>query len=60
MSSPDNKSMDRCIKELEKLNVKHLICSCEKTYDEKYLVEKGIAVTVLEFQDGKPPSKEII
>ena len=60
MSAPDNSSMQRCIKDLEKFNVKHLICSCEKTYDEKSFVERGITVTELAFPDGQLPGNDVI
>jgi hypothetical protein len=47
MSAPDSSSMKRCIKDLNSYNVKHLIRSCEKTYDEYVLVEAGIEVSEL-------------
>ena len=40
--------------------MKHLICSCEKTYDEKSFVERGITVTELAFPDGQLPGNDVI
>ena len=41
-------------------NVKHVIRSCEKTYDESLLEAAGIKVTELIYDDGKLPNQEII
>ena len=60
MSAPDDSSMKRCIKDLENYNVKHLVRSCEKTYDESMLDEQGIKVTELMFPDGMLPDQPII
>ena len=60
MSAPDDSSMKRCIKDLNTYNVKHIIRSCEKTYDESLLEAAGIKVTELIYDDGKLPNQEII
>ena len=60
MSAPDTGSMKRCIKDLEKFNVKHLARSCEPTYEDQPLLDANIKVTELIFDDGMLPEEEII
>ena len=60
MSAPDNSSMKRCIKDLEKFNVKHLARSFERTYEEQSLIEANIKLTELMFPDGMLPEEGII
>ena len=57
MSAPDDSSMKRCIKDLENYSVRHLVRSCEKTYDEEMLTEHNIKVTELMYEDGKLPEQ---
>lgn len=60
MSAPDNSSMKRCIQDLKSYNVKHLTRSCEQTYDESQLIEVGINVSEIIFDDGKVPDEKMI
>ena len=60
MSAPDNTSMKRCVKDLEKFNVKHLARCCERTYDENQLTEANIKVTETNFPDGMLPPQNTV
>ena len=72
MSAPDDASMKRCIKvrpptffyllfqDLDSYNVKLLVRSCEKLYDDDPLIKHGIEVHELSFDDGMLPEQELI
>lgn len=57
---PTDATMDKFIEELKRHNVKDVVCVCERTYDKKKLCDDGIQVVDLEFEDGMPPSVEIV
>ena len=58
--SPSDFTMDQHIRELVKLNVKHICRACEPTYSTDALKAAKIEVHDFAFQDGDPPSPEII
>ncbi|CDW78308.1 protein tyrosine phosphatase [Stylonychia lemnae] len=60
MSSPDNDSMKKCIKDLKTHKVKLLVRTCEKTYDEQPIKDAGIEIHENQFPDGQLPSKDTI
>lgn len=48
------------IKDLKQHNVKHVARCCDKTYNEKELIDEGIEVHEYKFEDGKLPEEEKI
>ena len=58
--SPSDFTMDQHIRELVKLNVKHICRACEPTYSTDALKAAKIEVHDFAFQDGDPPSPGII
>ena len=60
MCAPDERYMQKCIKDLREQNVKLLIRTCESTYQIDQFVKAGIDVETFFFQDGEVPNKELI
>lgn len=58
--SPSDSTMDHHIRELVKLNVKHICRACEPGYSTDALKAAKIEVHDFAFQDGDPPSQVII
>ncbi|CDW72476.1 protein tyrosine phosphatase [Stylonychia lemnae] len=56
MSSPENESMQKCIKSLKMHKVKLLVRTCEKTYDEQPIKDADIEIHDNQFPDGQLPS----
>jgi protein tyrosine phosphatase type 4A len=57
---PNDITIQSYIKILKEHRVTHLVCATDPTYKTNEFVEAGVSVTELSFQDGSPPSQEII
>ncbi|ESN94773.1 hypothetical protein HELRODRAFT_193782 [Helobdella robusta] len=57
---PTDIFMDKYIDELKKHNATEVIRVCDPTYDTTKLINSGISVTDLPFDDGTGPPNEIV
>ena len=60
MSAPDDGNMNRYLQDMLDNNVTLLMRTCDASYSEDAIVEKGIEVKELTFSDGSAPPKSII
>ncbi|XP_030627763.1 protein tyrosine phosphatase type IVA 1 [Chanos chanos] len=58
--NPTNITLKKFIEELKKYGVKTLVRVCEATYDASVVEREGIQVLDWPFDDGAPPSKQIV
>lgn len=57
---PTDATMDRFVEELKKHSVKDVVRVCDPTYNTSRLMQEGIAVTDLPFDDGTPPPDDVV
>lgn len=57
---PTDATMDRFVEELKKHSVKDVVRVCDPTYNTSRLLQEGIAVMDLPFDDGTPPPEEVV
>lgn len=57
---PQDPTIANYIKILKEHAVTHIVCATEPTYQTDELAAVGVKFTELSFQDGSPPSMEII
>ncbi|GAB6018666.1 Protein tyrosine phosphatase prl-1 [Chamberlinius hualienensis] len=60
MDRPTDSTLPYFIEELKKRNAKDVVRVCEPTYQTDLLVKEGIRVLDLVFDDGSPPTVEIV
>ena len=60
MDSPSEQNSSQYVKELQRARVTNLVRACEPHYNNKSMEDVGIVCNAMEFQDGDPPSDEII
>ncbi|XP_056108741.1 protein tyrosine phosphatase type IVA 1 [Rhinichthys klamathensis goyatoka] len=58
--NPTNATLHKFIEELKKYGVTTVVRVCEATYDAKLVVKEGIQVLDWPFDDGAPPSNQIV
>jgi protein tyrosine phosphatase type 4A len=57
---PTDATMDRFVEELKKHNVKDVVRVCDPTYNTARLLQEGITVMDLPFDDGTPPPDDVV
>ena len=60
MSAPDDNNMHRYLSDMVDNNVTLLMRTCDESYSDEPIIEKGIKVKELTFPDGSAPPKSII
>eukprot|EP00667_Euglena_gracilis_P014155 EG_transcript_14629 len=60
IDAPVDASLPQYISELKKYNAEHVVRACEPTYHPGPLLEAGIQIHDLPFEDGEPPPKRVI
>jgi len=60
MDAPTDRNLPKYIEEMAKKNVVALVRACKPTYDTQKLVDAGIRVEELFFEDGSPPEGEVL
>uniref|UniRef100_A0A8C1QMX7 Protein tyrosine phosphatase 4A1 n=1 Tax=Cyprinus carpio TaxID=7962 RepID=A0A8C1QMX7_CYPCA len=58
--NPTNATLHKFIEELKKYGVTTVVRVCEATYDANLVVKEGIQVLDWPFDDGAPPSNQIV
>ncbi|XP_072318546.1 protein tyrosine phosphatase type IVA 1 isoform X2 [Eucyclogobius newberryi] len=58
--NPTNATLNKFIEELKKYGVTTVVRVCEATYDATLVVKEGIQVLDWPFDDGAPPSNQIV
>nr|XP_034492252.1 protein tyrosine phosphatase type IVA 1-like [Marmota flaviventris] len=58
--NPTNATFNKCIEELKKYGVSTIGRVCEATYDTTLVEKEGIHVLDWPFDDGAPPSNQIV
>uniref|UniRef100_A0A8C5GEX6 Tyrosine specific protein phosphatases domain-containing protein n=1 Tax=Gouania willdenowi TaxID=441366 RepID=A0A8C5GEX6_GOUWI len=58
--NPTNATLNKFIEELKKYDVTTAVRVCEATYDATLVVKEGIQVLDWPFDDGAPPSNQIV
>uniref|UniRef100_A0A8C5W4N9 protein-tyrosine-phosphatase n=1 Tax=Microcebus murinus TaxID=30608 RepID=A0A8C5W4N9_MICMU len=58
--NPTNATLNKCIEELKKYGVTTIVRVCEATYDTTLVEKEGIHVLDWPFDDGAPPSNQIV
>ncbi|XP_068506767.1 protein tyrosine phosphatase type IVA 1 isoform X2 [Syngnathus scovelli] len=58
--NPTNATLNKFIEELKKYGVTTAVRVCEATYDATLVVKEGIQVLDWPFDDGAPPSNQIV
>ncbi|KAF7645118.1 hypothetical protein LDENG_00209910 [Lucifuga dentata] len=58
--NPTNATLNKFIEELKKYGVTTVVRVCEATYDATLVVKEGIQVLDWPFDDGAPPSSQIV
>uniref|UniRef100_H2TBC2 Protein tyrosine phosphatase 4A1 n=1 Tax=Takifugu rubripes TaxID=31033 RepID=H2TBC2_TAKRU len=58
--NPTNATLNKFIEELKKYGVTTVVRVCEATYDATLVVKEGIQVLNWPFDDGAPPSNQIV
>ncbi|XP_037694995.1 protein tyrosine phosphatase type IVA 1-like [Choloepus didactylus] len=58
--NPTNATLSKFIEELKKYRVTTIVRVCEATYDTALVEKEGIQVLDWPFDDGSPPSKQIV
>ncbi|KAF3852750.1 hypothetical protein F7725_006105 [Dissostichus mawsoni] len=58
--NPTNVTLNKFIEELKKYGVSTVVRVCEATYDSTLVVKEGIQVLDWPFDDGAPPSNQIV
>ncbi|KAK1936515.1 putative tyrosine phosphatase [Babesia divergens] len=60
LDAPNNSNVRLYLHEMLAFGVTHLVRTCETNYDDSVIVDENIVVRELIFNDGDPPSKEIV
>ncbi|XP_033109075.1 protein tyrosine phosphatase type IVA 1-like isoform X1 [Anneissia japonica] len=60
VNNPDKHTVESFIQELKNRGIKYVVRVCEPTYDANKLAKEGIQVLDLPFDDGGPPTTDII
>uniref|UniRef100_A0A3B4C1B0 Tyrosine specific protein phosphatases domain-containing protein n=1 Tax=Pygocentrus nattereri TaxID=42514 RepID=A0A3B4C1B0_PYGNA len=58
--NPTNATLNKFIEELKKYGVTTVVRVCEATYDANLVAKEGIQVLDWPFDDGAPPSNQIV
>uniref|UniRef100_A0A8P4G659 Protein tyrosine phosphatase 4A1 n=1 Tax=Dicentrarchus labrax TaxID=13489 RepID=A0A8P4G659_DICLA len=58
--NPTNATLNKFIEELKKYGVTTVVRVCEATYDAALVMKEGIQVLDWPFDDGAPPSNQIV
>eukprot|EP01111_Echinosteliopsis_oligospora_P013198 TRINITY_DN4671_c0_g1_i1.p1 TRINITY_DN4671_c0_g1~~TRINITY_DN4671_c0_g1_i1.p1 ORF type:complete len:173 (+),score=33.64 TRINITY_DN4671_c0_g1_i1:247-765(+) len=58
--APNDDNLPIYINEFKKFNVKHLVRACDPTYEVDPLTACGIQVHDMPFNDGGPPTEEVV
>ena len=58
--NPTNATLSKFIEELKKYGVTTIVRVCEATYDTTLVEKEGIHVLNWPFDDGAPPSNQIV
>ncbi|EDO07518.1 putative tyrosine phosphatase type IVA 3 [Babesia bovis T2Bo] len=60
LDAPNNSNVKLYLHEMLDFGVTYLVRTCETNYDDSAIIEENIAIKELIFNDGEPPSDEIV
>ncbi|GIX62503.1 protein tyrosine phosphatase, putative [Babesia caballi] len=60
LDAPNNSNVRLYLQEMVSFGVTYLVRTCETNYDDSPILAENIAVKELIFNDGEPPSDEIV
>ncbi|XP_006859431.1 PREDICTED: protein tyrosine phosphatase type IVA 1-like [Chrysochloris asiatica] len=58
--NPTNVTLNKCLEELKKYGLNTIVRVCDSTYDSALVEQEGICVLDWPFDDGAPPSNQIV